>query len=335
MLKVEGGEVVDAKMETLPYTWLVEPFGKINYWCQPDGSKRVRVYILRENIKEGAQTGVAIDGSTSMRSAFGYGGTLDFLLKRQPGVNMVSLTARRMCSYLARKVDADTKTTVIYWGTGADGSGIEEVGDLTAYQSEQYDFAGPKKFGSRARLLPAVRYFVDRFADAPWGMYIFITNGRFQDLDAVKQYTGQLAHDIAAGRRNDLKLVMIGVGQQIDQSRMQRQWSSIFTICGRSVGQQIDQSQMQQLDDLDTGTAVDLWDYKVAEEMRSVVEIFAEVVDENTIVADRGLIRDSSGMILRDYRDRGVPALLRFTLPPGSKSFTLEIRGQSFTQPIL
>jgi hypothetical protein len=301
---------VNAEMETLPYTWLVEPFGKINYWCQPDGSKRVRAYMLRENIKEGAQTGVAIDGSASMRDAFGYGGILGLLAKRRCGVNVVSLTARRMCSYLARKVDADKKTTVIYWGTRAGEAGIKEVGDMTAYQAEQYDFAGPEKFGPRAKLLPAVRYFVDRFSHAPWGMYIFITNGRFQDLDAVKQHTRQLAHDIAAGRRNDLKLVIIGVGQRIDRS------------------------QMQQLDDLDTGTAVDLWDYKVAEEMRSVVEIFVEVVDENTIVADRGLIRDSSGMMLKDYRGSGVPALLGFTLPPGSESFTLEIRDQSFTQPI-
>ncbi len=298
------------EMETLPYSQVVAPFAKINYWHQSDGGRRIRAYIPMENIKEGAQTGVAIQASEPMRDAFGFVGWMGRLFKRRTGLNVVSLTAQKMCSYLARKVDADTKTTAIYWGTGTGGTDIEEIGDLTAYHAEQYSFAGPQRFGSSASLLPAVRYFVDRFADAPWGIYIFITDGRLRDLDAVKQYTVRLAHDIAAGRRNGLKLVMIGVGRRMDSFPMRR------------------------LDDLDTETEVDLWDYKIAAEMRSLVEIFAEVVDENTIVANRGLIRDSSGTILRDYRARGVPALLEFTLPLGAKSFTLEIGDQPFTQPI-
>jgi len=304
MADIEYGE-----METLPYSQVVAPFAKINYWRQSDGSRQIRAYIPMENIKEGAQTGVAIQASESMKDAFGFVGWMGRLLKHRTGPNVVSLTAQKMCSYLARKVDADMRTTVIYWSTGVDGTAIEEVGDLTAYEAEQHNFTGPQQFGSAPRLLPAVRYFVDRFADAPWGMYVFITDGRLRDLDTVKQYTVQLAHDIVAGRRNDLKLVMIGVGRQMDLS------------------------QMRQLDDLDTGTGVDLWDYKVAAEMRRLVEIFAEVVDENTIVAKQGRVKGSSGMVLRNC-PRGVPALLRFTLPPGSKSFSLEIGDQTFTQPI-
>jgi hypothetical protein len=306
MAGVEYGE-----METLPYVQVVEPFGKINVWRQPDGSRRVRVYVLMENVKEGTQTGVAIQGSSSMRAAFGFTDWRGVLFNRRAGLNVVSLTAQKMCSYLARKVDVDKSTTVIYWATGADGAQVEEIGDLTAYQAERYDFAGPGKFGSGAKLLPAVRYFADRFVDANWGMYVFVTDGRIQDMDAVQEYSTRLAQEIAHGRRNCLKLVLLGVGRQIDRA------------------------QMQQLDDLHTGTGVDLWDHRLAAEMRSLIEILAETVDENTIVTPTGTIRDDKGNVLRDYRATGLPAVLQFTLPPGAKSFTLEFDGRIVTQPLL
>ena len=50
------------------------------------------------------------------------------------------------------------------------------------------------------RLLPAVKYFVDRFADAERGMYLFITDGRLDDLAAVKKYTTRLKACEPAGR---------------------------------------------------------------------------------------------------------------------------------------
>jgi hypothetical protein len=165
-------------------------------------------------------------------------------------------------------------------------------------------------FGSGVKLLPAVRYFVEQFADANWGMYVFLTQGKIDDLEAVKQYTAQLADDIAARRRNKLKLVLIGVGPHMDRL------------------------PLGQLDDLDIGTTVDLWDYRIAAEMRSVIEIFAEVVDENRTVAQSGRILDPVGEVIVDYTARGVPSLLTFTLPPGSKSFSIELDGKLFTQPI-
>jgi len=296
-------------METLPASKTVQPFGKVNVWQRPDGTKQIRAYILMERVFEGAKTGIAIDGSASMRGAFGHKGCLGFLFGSSSGVNQVSPNAQKMCAYLASKLDADGMTKAIYWATGS-GAKIEEIGDLTEKQANAHDFVGPKSYGGSTKLLPALRYFIDHFRSAPWGMYVFITDGAVQDLDEVKQYTTQLARDIAGGKRNDLKLVMIGVGDRINEG------------------------QMEELDDLDTGTDVDLWDHKLAAEMQELAEIFAEVVDENTIIADSGLIRDSDGNVVADYRDKGVPALLTFVLPSGSASFTLEIAGQSVTQPI-
>jgi len=302
--------VPTAAMDTLPHVRVREPFGKINYCCQPDGTIEIRAYILGEHIREDTQTGVGIQASKSMRSAFGFTGWQK-LIGRRVGLNALSLMAQRMCSYLARKVDTDKHTMAIYWATGTGNTQVKEIGHLAAHQAERHDFSGPRRFGTAANLLPAVQYFVNRFTDAQWGMYVFITDGNIRDLEAVKEYSVRLAREIAAGQRNDLKLVLVGLGQRINRATM------------------------RQLDDLNTGVGIDLWDHKLAAEMRSLMDIFSEVVDENRVVAASGLIRDSFGNVVKDYGEGGVPSLLTFTLPAGSKSFTLETPAGTVTQPIL
>ena len=291
-----------AKMITLPPDRTVDPFGKVNLRHEPDGRLWVRAYVLMERAVEGARTGIAVDGSGTMMPWFGA--------QRKGVPNIVSPFVQEMCAYLARKIDAAGSTTAIYWATGDDGRVIEEIGTLTAEDAAQYNFAGPHHYGNHTCLLPALRYFVDRFSAAPWGLYVFISDGRLDDLEGVKAYTIQLAREIASGRRNDLKLVMIGVGHKIDEA------------------------QMIELDDLDTGTDLDLWDHKIADSMQHLAEVFTEVVNENVIVAPQGLIKDSAGNVVMDYRDTGVPALLEFVLPAGSTAFTLEIGDNAVTQPI-
>ncbi|MCB9078367.1 MAG: hypothetical protein H6631_12280 [Anaerolineaceae bacterium] len=327
-----------ARMQTLATQLVVEPFSKINYWDLPDGGKRVRVYFLMEQQIEGAQTGMAIDGSGSMQGNFGYEALrqvremtdqdrraiqrmgltseqqiLPALVKLgvfaivPPGPNIVQEQVRKMTEYLT-KFDADGGTTVIYWATG-DGRQIELVGDLTGPQCAMSNFPGPKQFGSETHLLPAIKYFADRFSDAKWGIYVFITDGALNDLDAVKRYTVQLARDIARGKRNDLKFILIGVGDEIDES------------------------QMEELDDLKAER--DLWDHKIAKDMKVLAEIFAEGVSEKVIIVPGdGLIKSANGSVIKDYRDTGLPALMWFDLPAGSQWFTLEVGGQVVTQPL-
>src|SRR5262249_10796848 len=191
--------------------------------------------------------------------------------------NEVTPVAQQICAYLARKIDADGGTTCIYWATGPGGSEIEVVGDLRAEQAERHVFGPPKDFGTGTQLLPAVRYFVERFRDAPWGFYVFITDGELHDLDAVLSYSKRLAMEIAAGRRNPVKFVLISVGSDVNET------------------------QMEELDDLDTGTEIDLWDHKLASEMRVLQEIFAEVVDKHARVADNGRILDPQGRVVKDF----------------------------------
>jgi hypothetical protein len=292
---------------------VVDPFGEVNVHSER-GKLRVSATILMEPRREGTQTGIALDGSGSMASLYGVeeeGGFFANLFgKKRHSTNEVTPVAQKLCAYLARKLDADGGTTCVYWATGPGGSQIEVVGDLTADQAERHVFGPPRHFGTGTQLLPAVRYFVDRFSDAPWGFYIFITDGELHDLDEVKRYSTQLARAVQAGKRKPLKFVLIGIGANVNEG------------------------QMEDLDDLDTGTEVDLWDHKLAAEMRVLQEIFAEVVDKNARVADSGKILDHQGRVVKNYSDTGLPALLEFEVPAGTPYFVLEVEGKQIRQDL-
>lgn len=57
------------------------------------------------------------------------------------------------------------------------------------------------------------------------------------------------------------------------------------------------------------------------------------LVDETMTVAAGGTIYDDKGNVLKVYEAR-LPAVLEFTVPKGCKSFTLEVAGQRYTQPL-
>jgi hypothetical protein len=291
---------------------VVDPFGEVNVYPAAGGRARVVATILMEPHKEGAQTGIALDGSGSMSKLYGVEDGSRVLSPIFGGPkklhNEVTPVAQKICAYLARKIDADGGTTCVYWATGPGGGEIEVVGDLRAEEAERHVFGPPRDFGTGTQLLPAVRYFVERFKDAPWGFYVFITDGELHDLDAVKDYSVRLARDIAARRRNPVKFVLIGVGPSVNET------------------------QMEELDDLDSGTPVDLWDHKLAAEMRVLQEIFAEVVDKNARVSDNGRILDPQGRVVKDYSDTGLPAYLEFEMPAGAEYFTLEVNGARIHQ---
>ncbi len=293
---------------------VVDPFGEVNVYAGGPGKKRVVATILMEPHKEGAQTGLALDGSGSMAKLYGVDDGSRVLSPIFGGPkkhnNEITPVAQKLCAYLANKIDADGGTTCIYWAVGQGGSQIEVVGDLRAEEAERHVFGPPREFGTGTQLLPAVKYFVERFKDAPWGFYVFVTDGELHDLDAVKQYSVRLAHEVSARRRPPLKFVLIGVGSDVNEA------------------------QMIELDDLESGTEVDLWDHKLAAEMRVLQEIFAEVVDKNTRIADKGRILDPQGRVVKDYSDTGLPAFLEFEIDVKADYFTLDVNDTRVHQPL-
>ena len=256
-----------------------------------------------------------------MKMTFGAAGAVSSLFAAS-SPNIVEPVARTIGSFLAN-FDSDGRTSVIYWACGIGGGELEDLGDMTAAEVKARSFAPPKNFGSGTKLLPAIQHFADtKFPSAPWTIFVFLTDGAIEDLDAVKQYSRQLGQQVADGKRNFIKLVLIGVGAEVNEA------------------------QMEELDDLDygglkdkAGELVDLWDHKMASSMQKIEEIFAEVVTSNTILAPSAAITDAVGNPVRpigrgSYAD-GLPALLEFTMPASSKSFTLNLpNGKSVTQPV-
>src|SRR5260221_8755434 len=99
---------------------VVEPFGEVNVYPSSAGKTRVVATILMEPHKEGAQTGIALDGSGSMAKLYGAGGgpVSTLFAKVRQGVNEITPVAQKVCAYLARKIDADGGTTCVYWAVG-------------------------------------------------------------------------------------------------------------------------------------------------------------------------------------------------------------------------
>lgn len=297
---------------------------------------------------EGWVTGIAIDASISMIDTFGKGltGSVPENIKKnyldkgwiqtrnhdgervhywkdnafndainqgylKPTQNLVEIEARKFSVYLAHNLDEAGCTDIVYWACGKSGKEIEEVGKIDAKDCDTIILVGPKDhdFGQATHLLPALEHFEKKSRLAKRGFFIFITDGELDDLNEIKSYTIQLAKKIKANQRNSFKAIIIGLGEKINEN------------------------QMSELDDLDTGTDVDIWDHKIANQMKDILEIFAELVDENMLIAPLGLIRDDQGNIVKKYND-GVPAKGHFVLPKSSEFFIFEIGNQIIKQQI-
>lgn len=290
----------------------VEPFGEVNVNTR-GACIHVTATILMRPFCEGTRTGIALDGSMSMAESFGIDkGSKPLSKIFAPRVleNLVRPVARKIAAHLGATLDPQGTVSAIYWSTGKDGSQVQSIGELTVSQAEAHSFDPPAELGNGTLLLPAMRYFLDKYTTAPWGFFVFITDGEIHDMVEVKEATAALAREIASGRRNPVKLVLIGLGQQVNER------------------------QLAELDDLDTGTGIDIWDHKLASNMRSLDDIFAEAVRENMRVAPEGRILDSNGQVVANYEGIGLPAFLEFDLKEGARYFVLEFAGNRIVQPL-
>src|SRR5688500_17459672 len=103
---------------------VVEPLGEGNVFPGPGGAKRVTAIMLMEPRREGTQTGIALDGSGSMRKLFGQnpgGGVVSSIFSKPKVENVIAPVAQKICAYLALTIDADKGTICIYWAVGPNG----------------------------------------------------------------------------------------------------------------------------------------------------------------------------------------------------------------------
>lgn len=283
---------------------IVKPFSDVH-----NKNGTILATLLHDPTVEGLDVALYMDGSASMEDEYGPRG----VLAKLGGVrNQVEPQMRWMLEYLATK-DKDGILRVAYWATG-DGSQLEVVGDLTGVEAKEYKFPGPQYYGKGTVMLPVLRDYVAHVRaqaekGAKRGLAVIITDSQIYDPADVKAYSAQVAKEIAAGRLPRLNFVLVGVGEQIDEEQMEQICHEEYDGVGH------------------------LWCHRIADKMEEMAELVAVLVDETMTVASGGTIYDDKGTVLKRYETR-LPAVFEFKVPEGCKSFTLEVNGQKFTQPI-
>ncbi len=298
----------------------VEPFSDLHV----EGD-HVRAVLLHDPTVEGLDMALYLDGSGSMKDEYERevisrgGGRLWglFGIGQAPTTevrpNQVEPQARWMLDYLANK-DRNGKLRVAYWATGMGGAEVELIDEMTGEQGKTYSFTGPKKYGNQTRLVPAIKDFLSYFrgqvaTGARQGCAVFITDGQLHDADGVKELSAQVAAQIASGKLPRVNFILVGVGDQVNEEQLEEVCHEEYPGVGH------------------------LWCHRIAEEIKQLAELVAVLVDETMTVGDGGTIYDDKGNVLRRYEGR-LPAVLEFPITDDTKSFTLEVGGQRYTQPL-
>jgi hypothetical protein len=297
----------------------VEPFSDLHV---EEG--HVRATLLHDPTVEGLDVGLYLDGSGSMKNEYAYsveqpkqtfwqwlfGATK---APEKPATNKVEPQARWMLQYLATK-DRNGLLRVAYWACGSSGKQVEVLGELEGTQVERYNFGGPSTQGGFTYLKPAINDYVSYLRaqipkGARRGLAVFITDGELHDAEEVMALSSEIGSLIRRGQLPRMNFVLVGVGSSVNEEQLER----IAHTEVEGVGH--------------------LWCHRTATDIKNVAELVAVLVDETMTVAAGGTIYDDKGKIVKEYEGR-LPAVLEFTVPEGCKSFTLEVSGQRFTQPL-
>ncbi|MCP3169836.1 vWA domain-containing protein [Myxococcus qinghaiensis] len=292
----------------------VEPFSDLHV---EEG--KVRAVLLHDPTVEGLDVAIYMDASGSMQEEYKYERPNRSFLEWLRGAplkdpaNQVEPQVQWMLEYLATK-DRNGMLRVAYWASGSSGKDVEVVGELKGVDVKQYKFPGAKRLGKNTFLAPAlkdyVRYLKEQVPQgARRGCAVIVTDGQLHDAEEVERFSAQVAKDIAAGRLPRLNFVLVGVGDAIDEEQLEKIAHMEYPGVGH------------------------LWCHRIAKEINQVAELVAVLVDENMTVAAGGTIYDDKGKVLKTYEGR-LPAVLEFDVPEGAESFTLEVNGQRFTQPL-
>jgi hypothetical protein len=292
----------------------VEPFSDLHV-----EHGRVRATLLHDPTVEGLEMAIYMDGSGSMQEEYQQQTlprTLGQWWRGEPAStlpNQVEPQVQWMLEYLATK-DRNGVLRVAYWACGKSGDDVEVVGELKGVDVKSYSFPGPRVMGAATYLEPAMRDYMKYLKKqiplgARRGCAVFVTDGVLHDADAVKSYSRELAREIAAGRLPRLNFILVGVGDSVDEEQMEEVCHEEYPGVGH------------------------LWCHRIAEEINQVAELVAVLVDETMTVAAGGTIYDDRGNAIKIYEAR-LPAVLEFDLPEGATSFTLEVGGRRFTQPL-
>ncbi len=298
----------------------VEPFSDLHV-----EHGRVRATLLHDPSVEGLDVGLYLDGSGSMNDEYkneqlttGGGLLWDLFGWGSPPMttlldNQVEPQARWMLKYLATK-DRNGSLRVAYWACGKKGADIEVIGELTGANTDGLKFPGPREAGAQTVLTPALRDYVKYLEQqaregCKRGCCVILTDGQIHDIDEVQRFSQMVVQRVTRGSLPRTNFILVGVGDGVDEEQLEKLAHMEFAGVGH------------------------LWCHRIAKEIHQVAELVAVLVDETMTVAAGGTIYDDKGNVVKYYEGR-LPAVLEFEVPEGATSFTLEVNGQRFTQPL-
>lgn len=285
-----------------------KPLADVNVLPQNDGTHEIVVCFQADPqylVDEGeARAALALDASRSLRKMYGFGGPFG------GDPNYVQAVARKLGALLC-SVTRTGESSAIYWAVHNDGTRIEPIGTYSEAAWASVDVDGPKteKWGAGTKLLPAIKHVVESVADgSDWTMGVILTDGIIEDEEDCTKFCMQIGKEMADESRNPIKLVLIGIGEEVDEG------------------------QLERFDDMFEGTGIDydLWSSGMVASMKDESDILAvlygELIHEDMIVADSGHV-SCGGTTIESFSD-GLPGKFRFILPKGEKSFTVHVGGR-------
>ena len=276
----------------------VKPLADVNVIPMPDGGNEIVVCFMPDPdvlVGEGESRAVlALDASRSIKPMFGGG-----IFEAKP--NYVQAVSRKIGEILCN-ISRNGKVNMLYWALGPGGDQTELIGEFDTNGCSSAEIIGPpkKNWGTGTQLLPPVRYIVESVgAQSDFTMGVIVTDGIIEDEAALTKYCLQVGQEIVDGKRSTIKLVLIGVGDEVDED------------------------QFDRLNDMFESTPlkdkIDVWAAGIAADMREEADIvgvlFGELMDEELIVASSGRVL-SGDQELKSFAD-GLPGKFRFVLPKG------------------
>lgn len=291
------------------------PLADVNVLPRKDGAHDVVVCFMPDPIAlvgEGnSKAFLALDASASLKAMYGGANVFD------PTPNYVQGVARKLGEILT-SVTKSGKVSALYWAVSPDGTKTEMIGELDDADWAKAVISGPKreKWGRGTKLLPAIQYGVEQVAkDADWTMGVIVTDGIIEDEQDCINYCRSVGKAIAGGKRKPIKLVLIGIGQDVDAD------------------------QLERFDDMFEGSGIDydLWSHGMVASMQDESDILAvlygELMNEDVTVASSGSVEDGTGKVLASWTD-GLPGKFRVVLPKGQTTIVIRTPTASVEQDL-
>ncbi len=293
------------------------PLADVNVLPRHDGSHEIVVCFMPDpDLLFGGEADsrafLALDASLSLKPMYGFGGG-----PWGGPPNYMQAVARKLGGILTN-VAKSGRVSVIYWAVHHDGSHIEPLGEFDENGINAAPIAGPRKekWGKGTKLLPAIQHCAERVADgSDWTIGVIVTDGVIEDEKECVNYCLRIGKEMAGGRRKPIKLILIGIGEDVDHEQLER-FDNMFE---------------------GSGIAYDLWSHGLAASMQDESDIlnvlYGELMNEKTIIARRGRVEDATGRQLITWTD-GMPGKFRFVLPRGQRSFTIITPDATITQDV-